>query len=331
MTQTIKILPILLIFSLIFTFGCAGKKATSQDQTLLAKLSWPEEERITLKDLENEINQLPEYKRDRYKDQKGKQEYLAEVTENRMLVAVAKNLGLDKDPETVSKINEYRHQLMVEKLVEQEIDQKALASTTDEDLKKYYDEHLKDYIEPEKVRLTCITATDKKRAEEIYNQIKDGADIAKLAKESSDKGENVGPGGRAGGDTGFFSREDYSMAPNLVEVAFKLENGQISELVEQEVQNALYYMIFRLEEKNPEHQKPLGEVKDDIRREVENAKKKARMDEWLKELYKRSNMKISLDKLPPPPTKEEEKSESQPEQPEQEAEPKPEETKEEER
>jgi len=65
-----------------------------------------------------------------------------------------------------------------------------------------------------------------KRAGHILNLVRDGADFAKLAKRYSDD-----PGSKdRGGDLGFFERGQ--MLPEFEEVAFSLEPGEISDLVQ---------------------------------------------------------------------------------------------------
>lgn len=299
MKRRLKVSPIMIIAlaGLIFVAGCGGKKVASSE--VLATFEWPEKHYIRLSDLEKEVNELPEYKRERYQDKAGREEYLTLMAESRMLLSIAKKNGLDKDLEINQKVDEYLNQTLVEKLTEAEVDKKALANITDLELQKYYEEHMKDYIEPEKVKLTCIAISDKKKIDEVQERVKQEEDFAKIAKELSDKGENVGPGASRGGDTGYFSREDYgSSAPDFVKTAFSLEKGQISDIVEQEVRNTLYYLIFRLEDRQAERQKTFDEVKSDIRNEVESSKKEARRKEWLEELKKKSKLEVFPDRIP---------------------------------
>ena len=114
-------------------------------------------------------------------------------------------------------------------------------NVTEEDAKKHYDENPEQFETPEQVRASHIliksdTAdpnTDpnqvkaKARAEiqDLLKQVKEGADFAEVAKANS-----ACPSAARGGDLNFFPRGRMS-AP-FEKVAFELEIGQISDIVE---------------------------------------------------------------------------------------------------
>ncbi len=95
-------------------------------------------------------------------------------------------------------------------------------------------------IEPkpgEKARMEAL-----EEAQDLRQQILDGADFAKLAREHSDDQQSA----RRGGDLGFMSREDFVRA--YAEAAYNLEPGEVSEVVESE----FGYHIIKLEAKRGE-------------------------------------------------------------------------------
>ena len=113
----------------------------------------------------------------------------------------------------------------------------------------------------------------------------------------------MGPGGRSGGDTGFFSRDSFPMAPEFTEAAFSLQPGQMYEgVLEQDIRGTKYYMIFRCEERKPQRQKKFEEedVQREVRREVERMKRRRMLEEWLNKLKKEADFKIYYDRLPKP-------------------------------
>ena len=118
---------------------------------------------------------------------------------------------------------------------------------TDDDAKKHYSENQKRFNKPAQVRASHIliafanvdpNATDpdaakakaktdaKAKAEDLLKQIKAGTDFAKLAKEHSDDKRSA----VVGGDLRFFPKNQ--MIPAFDKVAFGLQIGQVSDLVE---------------------------------------------------------------------------------------------------
>ncbi len=108
-------------------------------------------------------------------------------------------------------------------------------SVTDEDLRRYYEEHRDEFKQPatasvEVVGLSRVpeaadTAATLEAAKKIREQLVAGADFAELARKHS-----ADPGSRErGGDLGWFGRGD--MTPEFEKAAFALKPGAISEPV----------------------------------------------------------------------------------------------------
>lgn len=136
--------------------------------------------------------------------------------------------------------NEIRKQLGQQKLFKSQFPEST--NITEEDAKKHYDENPTQFVTKEQVRASHILITPKKdegstdatpeekakakaKAEGLLKQIKEGADFAALAKANSDC-----PSAAKGGDLNFFGRGQ--MVPPFDKVAFAMETGKISDLVE---------------------------------------------------------------------------------------------------
>jgi peptidyl-prolyl cis-trans isomerase D len=143
----------------------------------------------------------------------------------------------------------------------------AMAAPSDDAIKAYYDEHRDDrFTEQEQVRASHILisvppdaddaakAAARKKAEDVLAKVKAGGDFAALAKESSGD-----PGSASkGGDLGFFPRG--RMVSQFEDVAFTLEPGKVSEIVE----SPFGLHIIRVDEKKAGGPQPLEQVREQI-------------------------------------------------------------------
>jgi peptidyl-prolyl cis-trans isomerase D len=140
-----------------------------------------------------------------------------------------------------------------------------------EDIQDCYNADLERFTEPQQVRARHILLkADKqaepekaqavrKQAEELLEKIKKGADFAALAKKHSQDEASAAEGG----DLGFFGKG--VMVPPFEKVAFSLQPGELSEIVETQ----FGYHIIKVEEKNPRRVRSLLEVREEIVRELQ--------------------------------------------------------------
>lgn len=282
--------------------------ASMESQVILAEFTWNgEPHQISLADLNAAIAELPVYRQQNYESRADKAEYLGEMIEEKLKILRAADEGFDKLPAHLKKLEEYTHQLMVEKITEAEVDAKV--TSTDEELMAHYQENLSEYIEPAKARATCITLDDEELANETLDAILAGTDIVVRVKELSDAGKLAsGPGTNRDepGNTYLFSRAASAQWEEFINAAFAQEIGEITDTVfETEVGEKTFYLIFRKEEHHPERQKEFAEVKDDIQREVKRNKKRIRINEWLEEISAHGKLQTFPENIPALPEPEE--------------------------
>src|SRR6185437_7316177 len=91
---------------------------------------------------------------------------------------------------------------------------KGKAATTDEAMKKVYDEASKQISGEEEVHARHILVETEDEAKAVKAELDKGADFAELAKKKSKD-----PGASDGGDLGFFTKEQ--MVPEFSKVAFE--------------------------------------------------------------------------------------------------------------
>ncbi len=291
-----------------FFYSC-GDKAIGADGTVIAEFEWDGKQRITLEEMMQEISELPEYKQRQYQDKEGLYEYMTLMAESRLILCLAKDQNLNEDPEILKKVKDYLHELMIERLTEQEVDQKI--SLSEELYQAYYDVNKENYVRPEQVKLLCITLQDKERADEVFAEIKAGKDIAVSAQELSDRGELVGPGANpaAPGDTDYIGRNSYPTGTEpFMDAAFNAKIGEIhSSVIEVEVQGQKFYMMFRKDDARDAFQRPFSEedVRKDVIRKVEREQREELMKKWIELLREQAEVKTFIDRIPEDETPEE--------------------------
>lgn len=292
----------------------SASEEVDKSQIIIAEYKWKGVlYQISLAELEASIAELPTYRQQNYATKAGKAEYLEDYIDEKLKLLQAKDAGFDKLLEHLKKVDDYAHQLMVEKLTEVEVDAKV--SYTDEDLKAYYDAHKSEYIEAAKARATCITLDDEDLANETLDQIKAGTDIVEMAKKLSEEkklANGPGTGQEDPGNTFFFPIDASPSWSEFIEAVFEMENGEMIDTVfETEVNDETYYLIFRKEEYQPERQKELEEVKSDIERKVKREMKRARILAWVESISLMAKLKTYPENIPDlvqPETSEEESS-----------------------
>jgi len=153
--------------------------------------------------------------------------------------------------------DQIRTRMLVDKVIAGEIDRSKLA-VSDEELRKSYEQN-KALLpsRPEVVHLQTIffsfdsskdaSEAARKKAEEIYEQIRDGADFADMAEKYSED-----PSAALGGDLGFIQLGDLRDRA-FAEAAAKLKPGEVGP----PVRTSLGYHIIKVEAINPDN----GEVR----------------------------------------------------------------------
>jgi len=175
-----------------------------------------------------------------------------------------------------------REGLLVRKVMDQVTT--SPLSITDAELEKYYKDNPDQFKRDEEVRASHILvkvdkgASDedkqkaRKKIQDLREQILKGGDFAKLAADNSD----CPSGKRAGGDLDFFGKG--VMDPAFEKAAFALKKGDLSDIVETQ----FGFHIIKLTDRHEAGTVSLEEVKEDLRKSLEQKSKEDKFSEWLK-------------------------------------------------
>jgi peptidyl-prolyl cis-trans isomerase C len=127
------------------------------------------------------------------------------------------------------------------------------AATTDEAMKKVYEDASKQITTEQEVHARHILVETEDEAKQVEDELKKGADFAELAKKKSKD-----PGASDGGDLGFFTKEQ--MVPEFSAAAFALEPGKISD----PVKSQFGWHVIKVEEKRNRKAPDFDQVKGQI-------------------------------------------------------------------
>ncbi|MFH1019961.1 MAG: peptidylprolyl isomerase [Pseudomonadota bacterium] len=170
---------------------------------------------------------------------------------------------------------------------------KGKAQVTEQEAKDFYNKNQDKFAQPEMAHARHILIAakeaepkadkDHKRAKlvQIKKQLKDGADFADLAKQSSDC-----PSKERGGDLGFFPRGQMVKPFDLA--VFKMMPGDVSDIVETE----FGYHLIRLEEKKPAKTVSFDEAKAKITAYLTQEKVTGNIEAFLAEAKGKATIKI---------------------------------------
>jgi peptidyl-prolyl cis-trans isomerase C len=243
------------------------------------------------------------------------------LIEAELMVQAARQKGLTVSPEEVeAEIHaararfdtdkEYAEYLQDAHLTEQEVREEAerrllmnayrrtilgQKPVTEEDARRYYEEHRSRFVEPEKARVANILIQAKpddpapkreaarKRAEEARRRALDGEDFARLAQEYSQH-----PTAARGGDLGFIPKGAPTIFPQFEEVVFSTPVGQVSEVFE----TPFGFNVLKVLEKKPAEQLPFEKVRAEVLVELGMIRDSEALSAHLASLKKAANIRI---------------------------------------
>ncbi len=177
--------------------------------------------------------------------------------------------------------NDMRSKILQPKLINRII--KANVIITDEEVEKYYGNHLDQYKGSKKYYLKNILNPSEQVIEMARELLDQGHDFSEIAKKYS-----TAPNAAAGGDLGSFELDAF--ADNIKDSIESLEKGQYTDVILTDGG----FQIFFIENIELTKGKTVQAVKDEIVRKLYAAKAEKKYYEWLKGLKEKSLVKIML-------------------------------------
>ena len=202
-------------------------------------------------------------------DEQVRMNVLRGIVSEQLVYEAARKSGLESSPEVAEKLAKLKEKLVTQAF----LDQKASSSVSDSEIRKVYEEKIKEYKDKEEIKARHILVDSEDKAEKIAEEIEDGdkfEDVAK--KESMDKGT-----GAKGGDLGWFTEE--RMVPEFSKAAFELDKGEVSD----PVKTSFGWHIIEVQDRRPVEVPEYDEVKDSIAQELKGKALKTYVSNLLKD------------------------------------------------
>lgn len=284
-----NIYPIMILFVLC-AFLCASGAFAQQTQTptddqVLAKVG---SKTITEGDLKQMANAVPEKFRYYYQTPEGRRQTLDYIVNIYALAAEAQKEGLDKSPDAQKLLDFTRNDLLARLLLDKLT--KDTPAPTEADAKKYFEQNKTEFSTPESIKLHHILLENEKDAKQVLARLKKGEKFADVASQVS-----ICPSKTNGGDLGWMPKG--SLVPEIEEVAFKMNKGQI----EGPIKSKFGYHILYLEDKKPAEEASFDQVKDYIIEQLKYQKQQEQYEKIADSLRKKMNVQILLPNETPKP------------------------------
>jgi peptidyl-prolyl cis-trans isomerase SurA len=253
-----------------------------------------------------------------YKDKQ--KDLLRDLIDQALLVERAKDMAISVETDVVKRLDEVRKQNNMgsmeelEKAVEsqglgwedfksqirnnlltQEVIRREVGSHINipsDDVKKYYDEHQKDFNRPEQVVLSEIflstegkspeeMSSVEKKADDLRNRVVKGEDFNEIAKHFSE-----GSTAKDGGELGTF--EHGQLSKQLEDIVFKLDKGQMTDVI----QTKTGFEVLKVEAHYEAGLQPREKVENEIMNRIYAQKMQPTMREYLGQLREQSYVMV---------------------------------------
>jgi hypothetical protein len=273
---------VIFIITGLSVFGAS--KLFPESEKILAKIG---KRVITQNDLDEMIKRYKPSRREEPYSLDEKKSFLNMLIRNTFFSIEAEKEKMHEKPEIQSQLKIYRDELLMREYIITKIE--PLVTVKDEEIKEILKKN-PNLIPKERLTLKEILVKTEKEAEEIYQELKNGADFSKIATEKS-----ISQTKTKGGLVGTISRGQ--LPPPLETVVFNLKEGEFSKPIKTDEGFQIFYLVSR-KEIDPERIKMLDEkLREKIIQLERNKKIEAIMEKKIEELKKQIKVETYFDQL----------------------------------
>ena len=241
------------------------------ENKVLATISGVE---ITENDLNAIIMRYPADKRGMFNSEMGKKQLLEQMISFDLMYKLGNEMKINETEEYKANLAQVEKDLLTQTTINKVL---AEVTVTDDEAKKYYDEHKNEFEQPATVSAKHILVDNEELCSDVKSKIENG----ELSFEEAARQYSTCPSKEQGGNLGVFGRG--MMVPEFENAAFELEIGQISE----PVKTQFGYHIILVESKNEPKEKEFDEVKDMIFNQMNQEAQQKKYIDMIMELEKK--------------------------------------------
>src|SRR5690242_10487728 len=189
--------------------------------------------------------------------------------------------------------DQMKKQLLTQRVIGDEVSSRL--SVPEADLKKYYDEHQKEFVREEQVFLSQIlistegktpeqvTAAQKKAAD-LVARARKGEKFSDLARDNSDDTATA----RDGGQLPPYKRSDHLLVKDIEDMVFSMKKGGVTD----PIKTSQGLLILKVDERFEAGQASFEEVKNEITEKLQGPKMEPKVREYLTRLREDAFLQI---------------------------------------
>lgn len=259
------------------------------------------ETKITLGEFAERLGSQSPYLRARYNSPERRREFLENMVRFELLAAEAERRGFTKSDD----VERVRRQVMVQQMMTDLFDKGGLKLTdiTDEEIKRYYDEHITEFDKPAQVRASHILFKDKAVAESVLKELKQQPSDMELFRKLAEQKSLDAATKANGGDLRFFSEtpdpkgetEDPERPAAVRKAAFSLAN--VGDLYPEVVQSERGFHIVKLTGRREALKRTLEDARRMIQNKLWRAKREEAIEKFVADLRAKANVQENPEAL----------------------------------
>jgi peptidyl-prolyl cis-trans isomerase C len=265
---------------IVFLAGFIALRSYRQRENAVAVVN---NEYVTFEDIEAKLQATPAFYADYVKENP---RVAVDDYVNQLLLFQQAKAHEEKYREEIKyRVRNYYMELVTEKFVENEISNRIKISQ--EEIADYYNNHLEEFIIPEKVRIYEIVVDSREKARHIINRLQAGEMFEKIAQN-----ESISSSRLKEGDLGWLGVK--KLDPEVASLVTQMNPGEILANV---IETSIGYHIIKLVGKSEQRTLSLQEAEEPIKELLKSQKKKREVEKFVENFREKSSVLIFPEKI----------------------------------
>lgn len=203
-----------------------------------------------------------------------------QLVDQTLLEAAAREAGIDERQDVALSLRNQERAVLADAYLQLEMAERVNADA----LRQAYEEQYVEAEPVEQIRASHILVESREKADDLFSQLEEGADFAKLAEDHGTDSTAT-----RGGDLGWFAKGD--MVPAFGDAAFATEPGEVAGPVETPYGWHLIKVVEKRERPVPEFEEVQQALLEQVTQQAQTA--------IVQELREKAEVELSEPMLPP--------------------------------